>query len=58
VLPQSRLRSIERQGLDMDLGLQMWDKGLSLEDASKKEMSTIDFKTKICGGVGRKSIGQ
>jgi hypothetical protein len=27
VLPQNRPRSIERQGLDMDLGLQMWDKG-------------------------------
>jgi hypothetical protein len=40
VLPWSRPRSTEGQGLDMDLGLQMWDKGLSSKDASKKEMST------------------
>jgi hypothetical protein len=34
VLTHNRPRSTKGQGLDMDLGLHMWDKGLSSEDAS------------------------
>lgn len=39
MLPQHRLGLVEGQGLDMDLGLQMKDRGMSLEDASKEERS-------------------
>jgi hypothetical protein len=37
VLPNSRLGLVKWQGLDMDLGLQMRDRGMSSKDASKEK---------------------
>ncbi len=56
VLPQSRLGLVEGQGLDMGLGLQMRDRGISSRDASK-EKSPHNLTPKFVKELAKEVLG-
>jgi hypothetical protein len=56
VLPQSRLGLIKGQGLDMDLGLQMRDRGMSSKDSSKQK-TPHNLTTKFVKELEKEVLG-